>query len=82
MMMRPLSRDFPSRSCQRCVCHTCAGSCIHHHKAFLASHFARLQAASMHLLLDVQWQPRVTQSGLLSMLVCALQQGSKAGHTS
>ena len=64
------------------IAHTCAGSCIHHYKALLASHFARLEAASMHLLLDVHCQPRVTQGGMLSRLVCALQQGSKAGHTS
>ena len=55
--------------------HTCAASGIHHHKALLASHFARLEAASMHLLLDVRCQPSVTQSGMLSMLVGALQQG-------
>ena len=62
--------------------HTCAGSRIHDHKALLAGHFARLEAASMHLLLDVHCQPSGTQRGMLSMLVYALQQGSKGGHTS
>ena len=63
------------------VGHTCAGSCIHHHKALLASHFARLEAAGMHLLLDVHCQPSVTQSSMLSMLVYALQQGTKAARS-